>query len=286
MSGAFEGLRAWIGRTEEQEDVITPGPLAGLAALLDCESLPVPAGEMPPLGHWLYFLPRVRQSQLGPDGHPRRGGFLPPVPLPRRMWAGGCFEFLRPLRIGERVRRHSVIGDVSHKAGRSGDLVFVRVDHEISGEAGPALRESHDIVYRSPPPPQGSATGSTPVSNDTGDAPADWRREIRPDPVMLFRYSALTFNGHRIHYDRDYCRDQEGYPGLVVHGPLTATLLADLFLRENPGRQVRRFGFRALRPLFDTRPFTICGRRTDGAADLWALTPDGATAMTADLEYA
>jgi 3-methylfumaryl-CoA hydratase len=281
---SLESLRDWIGRSQECDDTITPGPLAGLAALLDSEQLPVPAGEVPPLGHWLYFLDYPRQSQLGPDGHARRGDFLPPVPLPRRMWAGGRFEFMRPLRVGERVRRRTVIGDVTHKQGRSGDLVFVRVDHEISGEEGPALREAHDIVYRSPPSPKSAADSAAAAASE--DEPADWRREIHPDPVMLFRYSALTFNSHRIHYDREYCREAEGYPGLVVHGPLTGTLLVDLFLRENPGARVRAYSFRALRPLFDTHPFAVCGRPTDKGAVLWALTPDGAKAMSAELESA
>ncbi len=277
----FESLAAWIGRTEEQEDVAAAAPLAGLAATLDHDDPPWPAGEVPPLGHWLYFLPRAPQRAIAGDGHPRRGGFLPPVPLPRRMWAGGRLEFLAPIRTGEALRRRSTITGVEHKSGRSGDMVFVAVQHEIATAAGPVLRERHDIVYREAPRP-----GDAPATPAAAEPPpaAVWRRPVTPDPVLLFRYSALTFNGHRIHYDRPYCAEAEGYPGLVVHGPLTATLLVDLFLRENPGARVTGFRFRARRPLFDVHPFTLCGAPRDGGAELWALDHEGQIAMTAGLD--
>src|SRR6185295_18675265 len=207
------------------------------------------------LWHWLYFLPIYRISKSGPDGHPTRGEFLPPVPLPRRMWAGSRFEFHRPLRVGSSMSRVSQIGDVTGKEGRSGPLVFVTVRHTISDGEGVALTEEHDIVYRenarpgdSPPPPQ-----LAPVN-------AEWSREINPDPVLLFRYSALTFNSHRIHYDRRYVTEVEGYQGLVVHGPLIATLLIDLLRRNLLHATVARFAFRAMRPLFDIAPFQVCGQ--------------------------
>ncbi len=280
MSDWFEPLKGWIGRSEEIDDLIAPAPLAGLAATLDHDAPPWRDGEVPPLGNWLYFLPRYRQSAVGPDGHAKRGGFLPPVPLPRRMWAGGLLEWFAPLPVGKPARRRSTIGDVAYKAGRSGELCFVKVVHEVFAGETRCLREEHDIVYRGPAP----AGGEAGAARSTEPLPDGlWSREIVPDPVLLFRFSALTFNGHRIHYDREYCRQEEGYPGLVFHGPLTATLLVDLFLRHHPGAKVTRFAFRALRPLFDTRPFTIHGRPVDGGAELWAVTPDGEMAMRAEL---
>jgi 3-methylfumaryl-CoA hydratase len=277
---SFEHLKAWIGKTEDQEDIATLGPLLGLAATLDHIDPPWRKGEVPPLGHWLYFLPRAPQRDIGSDGHAKRGGFLPPVELPRRMWAGGEFEFLAPIPVGAAIARRSTIANVEHKTGRSGDMVFVKVVHEISAGSILALREIHDIVYREAPKAgEGSAA---PAPKDA--PPFDFERDIAPDPVLLFRYSALTFNGHRIHYDRSYCERVEGYPGLVVHGPLTATLLMDLFLRKKPAAPVTRFSFRARRPLFDVHPFTICGaHKSDGAA-LWALDHEGAVAMTAELQ--
>ncbi|MGQ9368262.1 FAS1-like dehydratase domain-containing protein [Azospirillum sp. ST 5-10] len=277
---SLDTLKDWIGRAEEHLDVATAAPLAGLAATLDHRDPPWRAGEVPPLGHWLYFLPRAAQGEIAADGHPHRGGFLPPVPLPRRMWAGGRLDFAAPIRAGEALRRRSTIASVEPKSGRSGAMVFVTVLHEIFTEAGLAVREAHDIVYREAPRP-----GETPPPADPAPAAA-WRRPVTPDPVLLFRFSALTFNGHRIHYDRAYCESVEGYPGLVVHGPLTATLLVDLFLRENPGTRVTAFRFRARRPLFDVHPFTLCGAPSTGGAALWALDHAGQVAMTAELEAA
>jgi 3-methylfumaryl-CoA hydratase len=225
----------------------------------------------------LFFTPRPRASEIGSDGHARRGGFLPPVPLPRRMWAGGHFEFHAPLRIGDEVTRDSCITDVANKAGRSGELVFVTVRHQIRGGRGPLLTEHHHIVYRDLPRP-----GDSPPPPRPEPVIPTFSRDIVPDPVLLFRYSALTFNGHRIHYDRDYATRVEGYPGLVVHGPLVATLLLDLLRRERPPARLRHFEFQALRPLFDIHPFTVCGR-DEGAHGfaLWARDHEGALAMTA-----
>ncbi|SMH30009.1 3-methylfumaryl-CoA hydratase [Azospirillum lipoferum] len=280
----FEHLKDWVGGVEEQADSATAAPLAGLAATLDHDTPPWPAGEVPPLGHWLYFLPRAPQHAIAEDGHPRKGGFLPPVPLPRRMWAGGDLRFLAPIPVGASLRRTSTIESVEHKAGRSGDMVFVKVLHEIATEAGVAVRERHDIAYREAAKP-GEAV-PPPAAAEAMPAP-DWSRTVTPDPVLLFRYSALTFNGHRIHYDRPYCREVEGYPGLIVHGPLTATLLMDLFLRNAGGRRPAGFRFRARRPLFDTRPFTLHAARRAGdgeeLVEAWALDPDGRVAMTAEI---
>jgi 3-methylfumaryl-CoA hydratase len=261
--------------------VITPMPVAALAATLDRDDPKPQAGdELPPLWHWLYFLPVVRQSELGPDGHPKRGGFLPPVPLPRRMWAGARFEFHQPLRIGESIVRKSTVADVSVKEGRVGPLIFVLVRHHVAGPAGLAFVEEHDIVYSEAP-----RRGETRPSSPRAAAPtgAIWQREIHTNEVMLFRYSALIFVGHRIHYDRRYATEVEGYPGLVVHGPLIATLLAEL-LRRHSTAPLRTFRFRAVSPLFDTAPFLLCGtQEPDGRASLWAQSAEGNLAMRAEV---
>jgi len=274
-------LKEWIGRSESVSDVLTATPYAALCATLDRSPQRPPAGTpLPALWHWLFFLPLCPQSELGPDGHARRGDFLPPVPLPRRMWAGSQFQFHQPLYIGDTLTRVSTIDAVSEKSGRSGPLVFVRVRHEISrsGEPDCALREFHDIVYRPAatpddvvPPPL-----AAPLS-------AVWEKKWVADDVLLFRYSALTFNGHRIHYDRRYVTAVEGYPGLVVHGPLIATLLLDLLRHQLPDAQVLSFEFRAVRPSFDIHPFFVCGEpQPDGKTiHLWARDHEGSLTMQA-----
>ena len=255
MNIDIEHLRSWIGTTEASRDQATLAPLRGLSATLDRDDPEPQIGDpVPAVWHWLYFLPMHRQSDIGSDGHARRGGFLPPVSLPRRMWAGSRFEFLSEIRAGQPIERLSTIEDVRLKEGKSGPLVFVVVRHEISSQGVLAIREWHDIVYREMPQPGESAPA--PIA-----APADavWSREIVPDSVLLFRYSALTFNGHRIHIDRSYATAVEHYPGLIVHGPLIATLLLDLFRRNQPQAQVKEFRFKAVRPLFDIAPFRVCG---------------------------
>ncbi len=275
-SNNLDALRGWIGRTESASDVVGATPARALAATLG-HARPFDTGDpIPPPWHWQYFLTMGPIDDVGPDGHPRRGAFLPPVPLPRRMWAGSRMEFERPLCIGDAVTRTSRIADVTLKEGRSGTLVFVKVRHEIAGPRGRALVEEHDIVYRDLP--KAGEAAPAPRNAPTGAA---WRREIHPDPVLLFRYSALTYNSHRIHYDQPYVTKVEGYPGLIVHGPLLATLLLDLLLRERPGANVRRFEFRALRPVFDTAPFLVCGAppAQDAAARLWIADSDGFLCM-------
>jgi 3-methylfumaryl-CoA hydratase len=271
-------LKNWIGRTEIVHDEVTPTPYAALCATLDRPVVRPPAGtELPPLWHWLYFLPLPRRSDIGPDGHAKRGAFLPPVPLPRRMWAGSQLEFHEPLRVGDAIQRMSTIEDVSEKSGRNGPLVFVRVRHEVSRQGTRALTEHHDIVYREMPQPGEAPPPAQPAPT------AAFEREWVPDDVLLFRYSALTFNGHRIHYDRRYVTEEEGYPGLVVHGPLLATLLLELLHEHQPDARVARFEFRAMRPTFDTQPFVVGGAPRDDAkqVDLWARDPQGALAMKA-----
>ena len=274
-------LTDWIGRSETQEDVVTAAPCAALAATLDRDPARPPNGSpLPPLWHWLYFLPMHRQSEIGADGHARRGGFLPPVPLPRRMWAGSQFRFLAPLYVGDTMKRVSTIENVSEKSGRTGPLVFVKVRHDIhaNGGASPALIEHHDIVYREAARPGDPAPA--PIAAPSGEA---WAKTWEPDDVLLFRYSALTFNGHRIHYDRRYVTEVEGYPGLIVHGPLIATLLVDLLREKMPEARMSAFEFRAQRPLFVPNRFFVCGAPSPDGREvrLWARDHEGWLAMEA-----
>ena len=280
----LDHLRSWIGRREQVDDLVAPSRVAALAATLDRDDpAPLPGDALPPPWHWMLCVPAARQSALGPDGHPARGGFLPPVPLPRRMWAGGRLSFPQPLRVGEAVQRRSQVISVEHKSGRSGDLVFVLVRHEFHGANGLAVTEEHDIVYRDLP----SAVSSSPTLVAAPDDSA-WQRRIVPDDVLLFRYSALTFNGHRIHYDRRYVTEVEGYPGLVVHGPLIATLLLDLLRRNLPTAAIAVFEFKALQPLFDIAPFSVHGQpEPDGkTVRLWARDAEGWLAMSASARLA
>ena len=298
MTQATPRLQDWVGRQEAREDLLYPTPVQALAATLDQEPSPAPDGTpLPPLWHWLYFLPLHQARDIGPDGHARRGGFLPPVPLPRRMWAGSRFEFLSPLRVGDRVQRVSTIEAVQERQGRSGALVFVTVRHELTaaGEAEPALREWHDIVYREEPAPGTPAPAAEPAPAPDPTRP-HWQRRLVPDEVLLFRYSALTFNGHRIHYDRRHVTQTEGYPGLVVHGPLIATLLLDLLRRQQPEANLQSFSFKARHPCFDGEPLTLHGQPgptlseplTVGGAhravDLWAEGPGGILLMQAQAQ--
>jgi len=281
MSETPSDLSAWIGRQECLHDRVGATPVQALNATLDHDPMDVQAGTaLPPLWHWLYFLPLHRQSEIGADGHARRGGFLPPVALPRRMWAGSQFEFRSPVRVGDEVERTSTIAEVTEKSGRTGKLVFVKVRHELrcNGNLDPAIVEFHDIVYREARQP--GDVEPTPLRAPTG---AVWQREIVPDDVLLFRYSALTFNGHRIHYDRRYVTEVEGYPGLIVHGPLIATLLMDLVRRQMPEADVATFSFKAVRPTFDLHPFKVSGApQADGKTiRLWAQDHEGWLTMDA-----
>jgi 3-methylfumaryl-CoA hydratase len=270
----------WIGRTDEAEDAIALAPVEAAAAMLDDGITPFAIGShLPPLWHWFYFLPKVPQSRLGADGHPERGGFMPPIDLPRRMFAGARLRFLHPLVVGRPALRHSVIRDVSTKEGRSGRLAFVTVGHEIRQDEKVCVEEEQDIVYREP-----GAPVAAPRAVALPPVPAGaWTRIVTPDPILLFRFSALTFNAHRIHYDRPYATATEGYPGLVVHGPLTAVLLIEL-VRFGTKRAVTAFAFRGQAPLFDLAPFRLVGRPTDLRVELEAQGPDGRTAMTASAE--
>ena len=251
--------------------------------MLDREgTAPQAGGDVPPLWHWLFFLPLARPSQLGADGHPIMAGFLPPMGSRRRMWAGWSVEFLQPLRVGDKVTRESRILDVSVKTGRRGELTFITIGHEIAKPTGLAIREVQSIVYRQ----EGRYQPSTAMS-ERAKTDEMFCREIIPTPVLLFQYSALTFNSHRIHYDRSYASDVEGYPGLVVQGPLVATLLVELLRSQNAAGMLRSVSFKAVSPLFDSRPFYLCGR-AEGLQDvaLWARDGEGRVAMHATAQIA
>ena len=268
-------LASWVARERVEEDVLTLFPARGMAALLDRPSEPFSEGARLPAGwHWLYFRPLPRRSELGPDGHERRGAFLPPVPLPRRMWAGGRLELPGELRLGERVTRRSTVESVREKEGRSGRLAFVTVRHRVEGPRGLAVDEEQHLVYR-----DGSG-GGRPWGTERASADADWSETFLADPVTLFRFSALTFNGHRIHYDHPYATAHEGYPALVVHAPLTALLLLDAVCRHGGGTP-RSFSYRASSPLFAGEEIRLEGRRAGDGSDVvaWAAAPDGAVAM-------
>ncbi len=262
-------------------DTISLAPAAALAATLDCSNVPHVGDALAPMWHWLYFWSAAPQAELGADGHPRTGGFLPDLGLPRRMAAGGRITFNAPLTIGTQAERVSRVLSIEHKEGRSGRLAFVTVEHEIKADGVTAIREEQDIVYRDAV--QAGQPGQTAAKPTPAPADADWRRDIAPSEVLLFRYSALTFNGHRIHYDRDYARNVEGYPDLVVHGPLIATLLLDALARVAPEAVVREYRFKAVRPTFLGHGFAVCARRAgDGKhIELWAQDHEGWLTMSA-----
>ncbi len=271
----LDTLRTWVGRTQERVETISPDTCQQLADTLDLTA-PLAVGDvLPPLWHFVSHVGSSPTAQLGDDGHPRRGGFLPPVALPRRMWAGGRLRFDGDIRIGDRVTKRSTVESVAMKDGRSGSLCFVMVTHELSVDGKVRIAEEQDLVYK-----EDAAPGAPKPEPKPAPEGADFSRTIVPSSPMLFRYSALTFNSHRIHYDREYARDVEGYPNLVFHGPLTATLLADLATAET-GERLTSFSFRGMAPLFDDEPFTISGARRGNDVELWAATPAGGLAMHA-----
>ena len=273
MTDAYD---TWIGRRESRTERIHASVVQAMAATVGVAEVPQGA-PLPPGWQWLFFNPVVARGGLGADGHPRRGGFLPPIELPRRMWAGSRLQYRADLPVGAEATRHSRILDVKHKTGRQGELWFVTVEHTTEAGGVACIVEEQDVVYREAAP-----AGLAPAPVQVYDGRAQWGRVIEPDTVLLFRYSALTFNGHRIHYDQDYVRHEEGYPDLVVHGPLTATLLQQLALEQGGGRPLARFDFRGVGPLFVSRPFRIEGRAgEEGTLSLWARGPDGELAVSA-----
>lgn len=269
----IDHLRQWIGRSEAATDIVTAQLVKGLRATLFQEVGDPRAGDAAPFTvHWCLAQPVFPMSMLGLDGHPTRGGFLPPVPLPRRMWAGGEIEFLQPLRVDDESTRTSRIADVQVKSGSTGTLCFVSVEHSISSPRGVAIRERQDIVYR-------EMTSSAPA---TAKAPPPKAQHIEThvsDPVLLFRYSALTFNGHRIHYDRDYVTEVEGYPGLVFHGPLQAALIIEMAAKLRSGKAPKTFTYRGLQPLFEGSEFSINANEIDAGMELWTANADGQPTM-------
>ena len=282
MSAADTPFADWIGRREVVEDEATRWPVTALAATLDVPCSASSRGDpIPPGWHWLYFLEAKRPSELGPDGHPRRGGFLPPVPLPRRMWAGGRLAFHEPLRIGDPLERESEIVSITAKHGKTGPLVFVTVRHTVAAGGRLAVVEEHDIVYREAAKPT-----DLPLQPRPAPSSASWRREVAPDSVMLFRYSALTFNGHRIHYDLDYARNEEHYPGLIVHGPLQTMLMLEL-CRVHDARPVKKLDYRAMHPIFHTERFTVNGniQADRERAEVWTASAAGTCAMAGTAQF-
>ena len=300
-------------RTRVHTDILAPGPAQAMLGLLDRDPRGISEGDpLPPGWHWLYFKQPVRASRLASDGHEVRGDFMPAVDLPRRMWAGGTLRSLRPVALGEPAALRSDILSVTEKRGRSGRLVFVTVGHKVLQEGRPCVEEEQVIVYRESAPRPSAATarpqagrqqaaapgqgGGTAAAADAdevasgngGDADPtpEWTETFLPTTVTLFQFSALTYNGHRIHYDHPYVTKQEGYPGLLVHGPLTALLLLDAAQRHSP-RPVRQFRYRALAPLFVDQPIALAGQAARADADgglqeeriVEALAPSGRVAM-------
>jgi 3-methylfumaryl-CoA hydratase len=277
------GYEDWVGREEENTERILGSAVTAMAATLDFERAPRAGEPLPPGWQWLFFNPVARRSALGVDGHPRRGGFLPPIELPRRMWAGSRIRYLADLPVEAQATRRSRILKIENKSGKRGALSFVTVQHTISCDGTACISEEQDIVYREVTPP-GAVTAAAPPQRY--DGVPQWSRSFEADTTLLFRYSALTFNGHRIHYDQAYARDEEGYPGLVVHGPLTATLLQQFALEHGGGRPLARFDFRGVTPLFVGRAFQLEGQQgDDGTLAVWARGPDGELAMSATAAF-
>lgn len=271
----IEFLRTWVGKENPVADDLNPFPARALAAALDHTSLPAKGDVLPPSWHWLYFLDTPTASGTGHDGHPKKGGFLPPVPLPRRMWAAGNLRIDQSLVLGAPARKKSTIRSVELKEGKSGALVFVNIEHALTQNDKLCILEEQNVVYRDMP------TTSALPPGEAAPKDADWSRTITPDPVLLFRFSALTYNCHRIHYDRDYAMKEEFYPALVVHGPLLATLLLDFVGAQVKDKRIAKFSFRAMRPTFDTAPFTLSGKREGDQVSLWTTDAEGFVGMTA-----
>ena len=271
----LDHLRQWIGRTAEASDVVTAQLVKGLRATLFQEiGEPKPGDAAPFTVHWCLAQPVFPMSMLSVDGHPTRGGFLPPVPLPRRMWAGGELQFLDALRVGDDTTRKSRISDVTVKTGSTGQLCFVSVEHEVTTPRGTAIRERQDIVYRD----MGGAQSATPAK--AAPPPVAKHRETHmADPVLLFRYSALTFNGHRIHYDRDYVSKVEGYPGLIFHGPLQAAFIVELAAKLRGGKPPGRFSYRGVQPLFEGAEFSVNANDYGTGLELWTANSAGQPTM-------
>lgn len=266
MDAEQHDLARWIGRSVTSTDVATVLVAARMAGLLDREP-PAVGASWPATWIWALFWPALRHDATGPDGHAARGSFLPPVALPLRMWGGSEISIGRPIRVGEAVTRVSTISDITQKSGRSGALCFVKIEHRIIGADGGAMTEIQTLAYRE----AAKADGVAAQRGSGVDFAVEWRRTITPDAVLLFQYSAVTYNTHRIHYDHPYATVEEGYPGLVVHGPLTATMLMELVGRHRPDARVANFSVSARRPIYATAPFEVVGRADKDTFELAAL---------------
>ena len=276
----IDNLKTWVGRETVVVDDLSPFKAAALSAALERQDhqprLPEAGSELPPGWQWVYFVDAPSALMTGVDGHPKTGDFLPPVPLPRRMWAAGSYTVHRPVLLGTSAQKRSLVSSVDLKEGSTGTLVFVTVNHTIEQSGQVCIEEEQNIVYREMP------DGPKPLPpGKVAPEAADWVIDVQASPVLLFRYSALTYNSHRIHYDRQYASDTEFYPALVVHGPLQATLLADSVREHCAGSSIKQFSFRAQRPLFDTDSLSVCGKREGDEVKLWTRSHDGFVGMSA-----
>lgn len=271
-------LTSWIGKELVRTELIDEKQCRLLAVTIGVDP-PSNGDPLPFPWHWAWFNDALPSNELGRDGHPKKGGFLPPVALPRRMWAGGSLDVHREVPIGAEITRRSTIEDIQEKSGRSGALCIVTVRHELLAGSELCVDERQNLVYREDP-----GEDAPPPAHVTPPTHATIKRNFTPDQVLMFRYSALTFNGHRIHYDVDYAREVEGYKGLVFHAPLTATFLYDL-ARELGGREPGKFTYRATSPLFCGDAITLCGKVEGENALVWALNPEGSQAMIAQVQF-
>ncbi|HEX2888372.1 FAS1-like dehydratase domain-containing protein [Vineibacter terrae] len=284
MADAASDYRAWIGQRRTHEDVIAPFPPKALIATFDTGDPEPRIGDpLPPVWHWLYFLDTAPWSKLGRDGMPTRGDFLPPIPLPRLMWAGTQFTFHdAPLRIGDQITREQEVSSIEPKSGSTGQMVFVTQRLRIHGPAGLAITEERSSVFREDAKPGEKQKAPRQAPTD-----ATWSKTIAPDPVLLFRFSALTFNPHRIHYDQPYVTSVEGYPGLLVHGPLMSLLQIELARRSTPGRKVATYSCRALAPVYANAAFSVQARaEADGSVTTWIADPNGGMAQQGKVTFA
>jgi 3-methylfumaryl-CoA hydratase len=280
VTGISEIIAGWAPGPAETTETITAGPAVALSRLLDLEpAVAAPGDPLPPLWHWLYFLDRPASSELGPDGHPAAGHFMPPIPQRRRMYAGCRASYTGAFRCGDEITRRSELADATVKQGRTGELLFVTVRSVFTSAGAVIATEEQDMVYLSGPPAPGATGPRRPVPEEDG---GPWRIQIVPDPVLLFRFSALTYNAHRIHYDAAYATGVEGHPGLVVHGPLLALLCFELPRRHAPRQRVTQLSFRARSPVYVGQRCTVTGGPSDDGCAMRVAGPDGAVAFTAE----
>lgn len=282
MTLNIEQFKPWLNKSEQSEESLSLWPIHNMMAALDIDpsNWPLAGDDLPATGHWNYFVPRVVQSKIDNDGHPVRGDFLPPIPLPRRMWAGSRIKYHLPMKMGQTINKISTIQDIEIKNGKSGSLVFVTVKHEYHNSLGLSLTEEQDLVYRDPPP----AMTAIPVRNKA-PIPAQWTQSTETSTPLLFRYSAVTFNAHKIHYDEPYAKEVEGYPGLVVHGQLIATFLLKSLHHAHPKKVLSSFNFKAVSPLFCGETLQSQGALTPEGANLWACTEQGGLTMQANVTW-